>query len=83
MMLLDGHNNPGFSGGPVFFTSRDDQLPKVAGVISGFRYNWEPIFLQGQPTDLSFQYNTGIIVAWSIAHAVEIINGNPIGAPAG
>jgi len=35
-LLLDGHNNPGFSGGPVFYTPPHTQNYKVAGVISGY-----------------------------------------------
>jgi hypothetical protein len=37
--LLDGHNNPGFSGGPVVFraSNKVDKEFYVMAVVSGFR----------------------------------------------
>lgn len=49
LILLDGYNNPGFSGSPVVyqnFFERDSSgqpVLKVAGVISGFRHDWSEI----------------------------------------
>ncbi len=81
-ILLDGHNNPGFSGGPVIYTRPGDiHDVRVAGVISSYRFEWDKVYLGGKETPLSIQYNTGIIVAYSIAHALELIIANPIGAP--
>jgi hypothetical protein len=80
LMLLDGHNNPGFSGGPVYYSAAGKNDSRVAGVISGYRYEWEPVYAQGQATDFKYQGNTGIIVAWSINHALKVIQANPIGA---
>jgi len=39
VIFLDGHNNPGFSGGPIVFRAFDQPgyVMKVAGVISGYR----------------------------------------------
>ena len=79
--LLDGHNNPGFSGGPIVFFPRGEpgnQL-SVAGVISAYRFNMEPVYFDGKPTPLEFRYNTGIILAYGIKHAVDLIHQNPIG----
>jgi S1-C subfamily serine protease len=38
LVYIDGHNNPGFSGGPVIFANlaKDHQL-QIAAVISGYR----------------------------------------------
>ena len=38
MILLDGYNNPGFSGGPIVYRdfSKSGYVMKVIGVISGF-----------------------------------------------
>jgi hypothetical protein len=38
-IYLDGHNNPGFSGGPIVFHdfNQNGYVMKVAGVISGYR----------------------------------------------
>ncbi len=45
VIFLDGHNNPGFSGGPIVF--RDFGQPgyvmKVAGVISGYKPDLKPV----------------------------------------
>jgi hypothetical protein len=38
-ILLDGHNNPGFSGGPVVFAPNGQGAPtNVAAVVSGYKY---------------------------------------------
>jgi hypothetical protein len=38
--VLDGFNNPGYSGGPVFCCGEDGE-PKLFGVISGYRWESE------------------------------------------
>jgi hypothetical protein len=78
-LLLDGHNNPGFSGGPVFYSVLGQHDFRVAGVISGYRYEWHPVFSGGQETPLTYQYNTGIIISVGIQVAVDLIKANPIG----
>jgi S1-C subfamily serine protease len=82
-LLLDGHNNPGFSGGPVFYSPFGGIEAGVAGVISGYRREWESVYLQDQKTPLNFHYNTGIIIAWSVRHVLEIIKERAIGCPVG
>jgi hypothetical protein len=83
-LLLDGHNNPGFSGGPVIFSPHGQlQNIRVAGVISGYKFVWDKVFIQDKETDLAVKYNTGIIVSYSIDYAVELIRANPIGAKVG
>lgn len=77
--LLDGHNNPGFSGGPVVFVPPSTNAFKVAGIISGFQAVEEPVLAGGQPTPLVYRYNTGIIVCHLIDHAVGLIKANPVG----
>jgi len=79
VFLLDGNNNPGFSGGPVVFTKAGQTDLKVAGVISGYKAVPEPIFAGDQKTQFVYQYNTGIIVAYYIHHAMALIRKNPIG----
>jgi Trypsin-like peptidase domain len=44
IFFLDGHNNPGFSGGPVVFKEPNKNDYKVISVISAFRYTEEPIY---------------------------------------
>lgn len=79
LLFLDGHNNPGFSGGPVIFKEPNNNEFKVAGVISGYRYNEEPIYQGAHELPLAYRYNTGIIISYGIKHAVDLINSNPIG----
>jgi len=77
--LLDGHNNPGFSGGPVVFARGGGVPTRVAAVISGYRFDPQPVFLAQAETDLTFRENTGIIVTYKIETALALIRGNPIG----
>lgn len=41
LIFLDGHNNPGFSGSPIVYRDLDksDLTLKLAGVVSGFRFD--------------------------------------------
>lgn len=77
--LLDGINNPGFSGGPVVFTEPNNRDFKVAAVISGYRFAEEPTYHQNQETPISVRANTGIIIAYDIGNAIDLIKQNPIG----
>jgi len=87
VFLLDGHNNPGFSGGPVVFTVPGTNEYKVFAVISGFKSVDQNVLAGGQPAYAGGQQalvvpsNTGIIVAWAIDFAVELARANPIGVP--
>ena len=47
IIIIDGHNNPGFSGGPVVFARPGSLDYKVAGVISAYKVQYEPILLKG------------------------------------
>ena len=78
IVLLDGHNNPGFSGGPVIFTDRSNNF-KVAAVISGFRAVEEPVLIRGENSGFTYKYNTGIIVAHLVNGTMDLIQSNPIG----
>ena len=37
LMILDGINNPGYSGGPIF-SAQPDGSPTLVGIISGYRH---------------------------------------------
>ena len=82
--LIDGHNNPGFSGGPVVAIRNGEY--KVSGVISGYRSSYQEVY----GTDPSGQIdeskvvgylaaNTGIIVAHNIMPALNLIEDRPRG----
>jgi S1-C subfamily serine protease len=78
--LLDGHNNPGFSGGPVVFARSGGIPTSIAAVVSGYRFSPEPVFFAEAETDLFFRENTGIIITYKIETAIALIRSNPIGA---
>lgn len=78
--LLDGHNNPGFSGGPVLFGPPGQPPTNIGGVISGYRFEPEPVYKANAATELSVRYNTGIIVSYKIETALSLVKRNPIGA---
>lgn len=77
--LLDGHNNPGFSGGPVVFRNSPNENFKVAAVISGYQAVEEPIYEGNQTTSLTYSYNTGIIVTHRIDFALDLVRNNLVG----
>jgi S1-C subfamily serine protease len=87
LFLLDGHNNPGFSGGPVVFTERGKLDFRVAAVVSGYRAAGQPVLVGGVPArdaggqSIQVMANTGFIESWGIKHAVDIIKSNPVGVP--
>jgi hypothetical protein len=78
-LILDGINNPGFSGGPVVFTEPNKNEYKVAAVISGYKSATEPTYHQDQQTPITVKANTGLIIAYNISQAIELIEKNPIG----
>jgi hypothetical protein len=45
LIFLDGHNNPGFSGGPIVYRdfNKSDLVFKLAGVVSGFLPETTPV----------------------------------------
>ena len=80
-MLLDGHNNVGFSGGPVARRGTKGEQT-VIGVVSGYRFDRHRVRDEhGKETSHTYDTNTGIIIAHEIRHALEIVGANPIGIP--
>lgn len=90
-IYVDGHNNKGFSGGPLVFLPASKAGSAdfhVGGVISNYptpvvepivdRYG-EPILGEdGRPTGY-FNENQGLVVAFDIRHAIDLIDANPVG----
>jgi Trypsin-like peptidase domain len=86
-VMLDGINNPGFSGGPVIYQTGPEQ--KIIAVISGIVTEPSevlPSIVAKIPLESSPEHhkekvnaNSGFIVAYSIDPAVEAIRKNPIG----
>lgn len=79
LVLLDGHNNPGFSGGPVIFLDHRAKIYKVAAVITGRHFEKKLIYHDDQKLPLAYEYDTGIVISYGIKHAVDLIKSNPAG----
>ena len=81
--FIDGYNNPGFSGGPV--VSVRQGVHGVAGVVTGYLPADDHVYSLNdtdptKPSVIGFsQYNTGIMLAYNIQYAVDVIKRNPIG----
>jgi hypothetical protein len=78
ILLLDGWNNPGFSGGPVVFrplTGRGNREPmKVAGIVTEYANHYEAVRVNGEVVlGVDVAMNSGIIVAEEISRATEAI----------
>ena len=79
-IMLDGHNNSGFSGGPVV-THINNKIT-VIGVISSYHNEYLPVYETPQQTAQPIGWceaNTGIIYASKIQHVLDLIEKNPIG----
>ena len=70
MFFVDGHNNPGFSGGPVIFTDQKTKEQKVAGIIHGYQPEFKNIAGRLTPIENT---NSSIIIAYSISNAIDLI----------
>jgi len=90
--VLDGINNAGFSGGPVIFKTGPEQ--KIMAVVSGYHLEPTDVVssaaakkvpLKGpnEPpktgAKLRVNMNSGFIIAYDIAYAIDAIHKNPIG----
>ena len=51
----------------------------VVGVVSGYLQTFEPVYDAGTESKLSYSYNTGIVKAYFINDATDLIHANPIG----
>ena len=84
-LWIDGHNNRGFSGGPVVFQpaealSRKECRWRIAGVISGYvNAPVEVRTVTGRDTAAVAISNAGLLRAIPIRIAQQLIEKNPIG----
>jgi hypothetical protein len=85
LWILDGINNVGFSGGPVFVGTGNDL--KIAAVISGYWQEPAEVIRGGTakpktkvtaPKD-TVNLNSGFILAYDINYALDLIKAHPIG----
>lgn len=77
---LDGHNNPGFSGAPVYLKIPGEERFKVSMIVASYTSTKDPVYdYNDQPTDMTVWSNSGIMAAYSIKEAIDLIEQNPIG----
>ena len=90
VIILDGHSNPGFSGGPVIIEGSSRNDLKVIGVVTAADNESTPAPNQFDPPlkelhgipvpdDHVHPTNAGFIRSHSIKHAIELIELNPYG----
>ena len=94
VMFLDGHNNPGFSGGPIIYVNAKTRKLTVAGVVSGYRYQDDNVTTrpkarvtsknktkrQSAEQEMIVRSNSGILIGYGIVNTIDAIKANPIGA---
>jgi hypothetical protein len=73
-LYVDAINNEGFSGAPLYyFRNGNIQDPYIAGVVSKYKIEHEYVLDEsGEVTDMKVAYNTGFLIAYDIAHAIEL-----------
>ena len=81
---VDDHNNPGFSGGPLVFMPNNERFQsngvyRVAGVISAYQISQLPVYNALGHQIGMIPENSGILLAYNIKFAVDMIDANPIG----
>jgi hypothetical protein len=74
VLYIDGFNNPGFSGGPILFWSFSKHKYEIAGVVQGYQEDTAKVLVNGTHVDTNILVNSGILIAYSIKHAVQAIN---------
>jgi hypothetical protein len=78
--FLDGHNNPGFSGGPIVFRPMiGSQNWQICGVVKAYRFERKMV-LSATETNAYVKENAGIVIGEGIKAALDGIKARPIGA---
>ncbi len=73
IIYLDGHNNPGFSGGPVIFWDHYERKRKRVGIISGYISQAGEIKRIETSAKDFYRENSGIGIAYSIKPVTDLI----------
>lgn len=73
LCFLDGHNNPGFSGGPISFYDQKLNQFVLFGIISGYITHQGKVEVMPSANEHYYKENSGIIVAYTIHKAAELI----------
>jgi len=80
ILIVDAINNHGFSGGPVLVMDHSAHLLKVVGVVSSYKVEEDNVMNGTSETKMSVRSNTGLLVAYFIKAALDVIHEHPIGA---
>ena len=83
-LFVDCYANEGFSGGPVVgYRPMDDQSIAIAGVVSVYVPERQPVMVGDEATPLTARQNPGILLAPGINHVLDGIAsvGSDKGAP--
>jgi S1-C subfamily serine protease len=74
VLYVDAFNNEGFSGGPIAFFDAGSNTWKIAGVVQGYLPERAKVRVGRQNVDTNTLVNSGILVGYSIQHALEAID---------
>jgi Trypsin-like peptidase domain len=74
ILYIDGFNNPGFSGGPIVYWAFGSHTYRILGVVQGYKVENAKMMVNGQPADTQVLVNSGILIGYSIAHAIQAID---------
>ena len=77
ILSVDGFNNHGFSGGPIVFYDFEKHKYYIAGVVKGYKYDQAETLVQGKSVPTDVLVNSGILVGYSIIHAIDAIKNAP------
>jgi S1-C subfamily serine protease len=73
VIYIDGFNNPGFSGGPIVYWDFSQHAYRILGVVKGYKEDTAKVLINGAHVDTQLLVNSGILVAYSIEHAMKAI----------
>ena len=73
LVYIDGFNNPGFSGGPILYWDFGKQAYRILGVVQGYKEDTAKVLINGQHVETQLLVNSGILVGYSIEHAIQAI----------
>lgn len=76
VLYIDGFNNPGFSGGPIVYWDFTDHQYRILGVVKGYKTDTAKVLVKGEHVDTQLLVNSGILIGYSIQHALQAIESN-------
>ena len=45
----------------------------MIGVVSGYRYEDQPVLMNGQPTGITYRANSGLVIAYGVRELMDYI----------